>query len=68
MNPEAYWWSLTEKERIDLERVVSHIVFERYGGNRALVLALVQAARDNRWDADPLVAAIVWRLQQEVEQ
>jgi hypothetical protein len=66
--PELTWWQLTDQERERLEQVIDHVIFQKLNGNREAVIDLINTARRLGYDADPLVAAILWILSEKVYQ
>jgi hypothetical protein len=67
MDPKTYWWTLTVRERRALEAVAAAIVYRRFAGNRARVLAFVAFA-ERQIDKPPLTDVALWRIRAEVEQ
>lgn len=63
---EELWWSLPESARARFERAVTFIVYSVARGNRQYVLALVATAKARHVAADPVAAAVLWRLKEEV--
>jgi hypothetical protein len=63
---ESYWYDmLTLPERLHYERCITRII-AYYQGNIGDVLEFIHTAQYRHMGANPLIASILWRLEQEV--
>lgn len=73
---ESAWWTLSFAERVHLEHCIHAIVYDRYQADPARVQSLIFCANQIRHNQqtntlyrlsdNPLVAAVCWRLQEEL--